>query len=117
MSLFIGGLPWDCSEEDIRQAFAKVGLTMVSARIPRNEASGKARGHSFVEMASQEEAQRAVTPFFPTAALDRICSLNINFYLMVSDSSVGDAVAALFPPPSRSSPPAKNRGQLLACII
>ena len=58
MSLFIGGLPWDCSEEDIRQAFAKVGLTMVSARIPRNEASGKARGHSFVEMASQEEAQR-----------------------------------------------------------
>ena len=57
--LFVGGLSWDTTEESLRNFFSGVG-TVGSAVIIMDKFSGKSRGFGFVEMSSDEEAQKAI---------------------------------------------------------
>lgn len=57
--LFVGGLSWDTTEDSLRNLFAQVG-TVASAQIITDKFTGKSRGFGFVEMGSDEEAQRAI---------------------------------------------------------
>lgn len=60
--LFVGNLPYDATEEDIRQHFSAVGsLSYVS--IPLDRETGKKRGFAFVEFADAEQAQAAILQF------------------------------------------------------
>lgn len=57
--LFVGNLPYDATEEEIRQHFSTVGnLSYVS--IPLDRETGKKRGFAFVEFADAEQAQEAI---------------------------------------------------------
>jgi cold-inducible RNA-binding protein len=58
--LFVGNLSFDVSDDDLRQAFSEAG-SCSSASIVRDRMTGKSRGFGFVEMTSEEEAQRAVS--------------------------------------------------------
>jgi len=58
--LYVGNLPYDTSEQDLQTLFAGAG-TVDSVNVMRDMATGRARGFAFVEMASDEEAQNAVT--------------------------------------------------------
>jgi RNA recognition motif-containing protein len=60
--LFVGNLPYDATEEEIRQHFSTVGnLSYVS--IPLDRETGKKRGFAFVEFADAAQAQAAIQQF------------------------------------------------------
>jgi cold-inducible RNA-binding protein len=58
--LYVGNLSYNTSEQDLQTLFAGAG-TVDSVNVMRDMATGRARGFAFVEMASEEEAQKAVT--------------------------------------------------------
>ena len=57
--LYVGGLPYSSTEESLRAAFSKAG-TVESSVIIKDKMTGRSRGFGFVEMASGEEAQKAI---------------------------------------------------------
>ena len=57
--LFVGNLPFTATEAELRELFASVG-TCESVALMTDRMTGRARGFGFVEMSSDEEAQRAV---------------------------------------------------------
>lgn len=57
--LFVGGLSWDTTEDSLRNFFAASG-TVVSATVITDKYTGKSKGFGFVEMGSEEEAQKAM---------------------------------------------------------
>jgi RNA recognition motif-containing protein len=60
--LFVGGLPFSTSTEDLRQLFSQVeGVDNVSVVTDRD--TGQSRGFGFVEMATSEAANEAVRKF------------------------------------------------------
>lgn len=60
--LYVGGLSYDTSESTLRETFAKAG-TVESASIIMDKMSGRSKGFGFVEMSSDEEAQKAIEMF------------------------------------------------------
>lgn len=60
--LYVGGLPYSTTEDAIKSAFSQAG-TVESATIITDKMTGRSRGFGFVEMSSDEEAQKAVEMF------------------------------------------------------
>jgi RNA recognition motif-containing protein len=57
--LFVGGLSWDTTTDDLRTAFSKFGTIVDVAVIP-DRATGRSRGFGFVTFESPEQADDAV---------------------------------------------------------
>jgi RNA recognition motif-containing protein len=57
--LYVGGLPYRTTEEELKEAFMVVG-NVESAIIIIDRMSGRSKGFGFVEMATEEEAQAAI---------------------------------------------------------
>ena len=57
--LYVGGLPYSTSEDDLKEAFAKAG-TVESATIISDRMSGRSKGFGFVEMSTDDESQAAI---------------------------------------------------------
>lgn len=57
--LFVGSLSWDTTDDSLRNFFAQAG-TVVSATVLKDKFTGRSRGFGFVEMASDEDAQKAI---------------------------------------------------------
>jgi cold-inducible RNA-binding protein len=57
--LFVGNLSFQATEEDLRELFAQAG-TVDTVRIITDQFTGRPRGFGFVEMATKEEATKAV---------------------------------------------------------
>lgn len=60
--LYVGNLPYDTGEQDLQALFGRAG-TVESVNVMRDMATGRARGFAFVEMASDEDAQKAIAEF------------------------------------------------------
>ena len=60
--LYVGNLPYTTGETELQDLLSKAG-TVESVRVMRDAATGRARGFAFVEMATDEEAQKAATEF------------------------------------------------------
>ena len=58
--LFVGNLPYETGESDLQALFSRAG-TVESVKVMRDMATGRARGFAFVEMSSDEEAQKAIS--------------------------------------------------------
>ena len=58
--LYVGNLPYSVTEERLQQHFAQHG-SVISARIITDKFTGRSKGFGFVEMSSDQEAERAVT--------------------------------------------------------
>jgi len=59
MNMYVGNLPFDVSDEELRASFEAYGQ-VVSANVIKDKYSGESRGFGFVEMSSKEEAQAAI---------------------------------------------------------
>jgi RNA recognition motif-containing protein len=57
--LYVGNLPYKCTDEELTELFSRAG-TVDNVRVMRDQATGRARGFAFVEMASDEDAQKAI---------------------------------------------------------
>lgn len=60
--LYVGNLSFDTVEADIRSLFEQAGKVEDCALIT-DKFTGKSRGFAFVTMASQDEAQKAISQF------------------------------------------------------
>ncbi len=57
--LYVGGLPYSTTEDELRSAFSQAG-SVDTATIIMDKMSGRSKGFGFVEMTSDEEAQKAI---------------------------------------------------------
>jgi RNA recognition motif-containing protein len=59
MTIFVGGLSFQATQEDLSEVFAEYG-TVQSVKIPVDRETGKPRGFAFVEMSSETEEAAAI---------------------------------------------------------
>lgn len=57
--LYVGSLPYSTTEQQLSELFAQHG-TVQSAKVITDRYTGQSRGFGFVEMATGEEAQKAI---------------------------------------------------------
>jgi cold-inducible RNA-binding protein len=58
--LYVGNLPYSATEDQLTDLFSRAGQ-VDNVRVMRDMATGRARGFAFVEMASDDDAQKAVS--------------------------------------------------------
>lgn len=58
--LYVGNLSFNVTEEDLRELFAKYG-EVTSVSLLKDKFSGRSRGFAFVELANNEEADKAIS--------------------------------------------------------
>jgi RNA recognition motif-containing protein len=58
--LYVGNLPYETGEAELQELFARAG-DVEKVTVMRDMATGRARGFGFVEMSSDDEAQKAIT--------------------------------------------------------
>jgi RNA recognition motif-containing protein len=59
MKLYVGGLPYQTTEQDLVDLFSQVGQ-VTSASVITDRDSGRSRGFGFVELSNDEEGQAAI---------------------------------------------------------
>ncbi len=59
MNIYVGNLPREATEADLREAFQAFGQ-VATVTIIKDKFSGESRGFGFVEMPSKDEAQAAI---------------------------------------------------------
>lgn len=57
--LFVGNIPYSSNEDDLKKLFSEAG-TVESVAIITDRHSGRSKGFGFVEMATDEEAKKAI---------------------------------------------------------
>ncbi len=57
--LYVGSLPYSTTDQQLSEVFSQYG-TVQSAKVITDRYTGQSRGFGFVEMATNEEAQKAI---------------------------------------------------------
>lgn len=74
--LYVGGIPYTSTNEDLKAHFSQAG-TVTSAQIIIDKMTNRSKGFGFVEMASEEEAQKAIAMFHDQDFQGRRLTVNI----------------------------------------
>jgi RNA recognition motif-containing protein len=59
MSIYVGNLSYQVTEEDLKRAFAEYG-TVGRVQLPTDRETGRPRGFAFVEMESEADEAKAI---------------------------------------------------------
>ncbi len=62
VKLYVGNLAFSTTEEELKTLFAQAG-TVVSVALIKDRYSGESKGFGFIEMDTQEAAQKAISTF------------------------------------------------------
>jgi len=62
IKLYVGNLSFTTTEDAIRTLFAQAG-TVTSVEVIKDRFTGNSKGFAFVQMSSQQEAEKAITMF------------------------------------------------------
>ena len=73
--IYVGGLPYAATEQQLSDLFAQHGA-VESARVITDKFTGQSRGFGFVEMSSDEEAQKAIAALNGTQMDGRTLTVN-----------------------------------------
>ena len=73
--VYVGNLPFSTTEEELQSLFSEAG-TVVSATIISDRQTGRSRGFGFVEMSSEDEAQKAIAMINGRTLQDRALVVN-----------------------------------------
>lgn len=60
--LFVGGLPFTTTEQELQDMFSKAGK-IVSVKIITDKFTGRSKGFGFVEFETDDEAKKAIEMF------------------------------------------------------
>lgn len=74
--LYIGGIPYTTTNEDLKAHFGAAG-TVTSAQIIIDKMTGRSKGFGFVEMSSDEEANKAIAMFHDQDFMGRKLTVNV----------------------------------------
>ncbi|MDR3608058.1 MAG: RNA-binding protein [Oligoflexia bacterium] len=58
--LYVGNLPFGAEDQQLEALFAADGRQVASVRILTDRETGRSRGFGFVEMATEDDAQKAI---------------------------------------------------------
>lgn len=75
MKIYVGNLPYEATEQELRDEFATFG-EVGSVNIIKDRYSGRSRGFGFVEMASVSEGQAAIAGLNGKAFKDQTLTVN-----------------------------------------
>ena len=75
MRIYVGGLPYQTTEQDLLDLFAQVGH-VTSATVITDRASGRSKGFGFVEMSNDQEARTAIERLNGTVLGNRTIVVN-----------------------------------------
>ncbi len=75
MNIYVGNLPRQATEDDVRETFQAFGQ-VASVAVIKDRDTRASRGFGFVEMSSQEEAQSAIAGLNGTELMGS--ALNVN---------------------------------------
>ena len=73
--LYVGNLPYSVDQAQLEQAFAPFG-TVESAIVINDRDTGRSKGFGFVEMGSDDEAQKAIAELNGTSMDNRQITVN-----------------------------------------
>ena len=73
--LFVGNLPFNTTENDLQDHFAQAG-SVIAVNIMQDRATGRSRGFAFIEMGSQEDANKAISMFHQKDFQGRALTVN-----------------------------------------
>ena len=73
--LYVGNLPYSTSEDELRELFSRAG-NVDTVNVVRDSGTGRARGFAFVEMATDDEAKKAVEELNETQMGGRTLAVN-----------------------------------------
>lgn len=73
--LYVGGLSYDSTQDSLKNYFSQAG-TVESAIIIMDKMTNRSKGFGFVEMATEEEAQKAIEMFNGKSFEDRNLTVN-----------------------------------------
>lgn len=73
--LFVGGLPFSMTSSDLKDLFSRAG-NVEEATVIVNRQTGRSKGFGFVEMSSEEEAQKAIEQLNGTEVEGRRITVN-----------------------------------------
>ena len=76
IKLYVGNLPYSTTEDDLRTLFAQAG-EVKSVAVIKDRDSGTSKGFGFIEMGTQEEAQKAISTFDGYSMGDRQLKVNM----------------------------------------
>ena len=74
--LFVGGLPYAVTSEDLNEQFGRCG-TVVSATVIADRVTGQSRGFGFVEMSTEAEAREAIAQLNGQTLQGRRLTVNV----------------------------------------
>ncbi len=75
MNIYVGNLPYNLTEDDLKAAFSEFG-EVSSANIIMDKMSGQSKGFGFVEMPDDSEADQAVKALNESALNARNIKVN-----------------------------------------
>jgi RNA recognition motif-containing protein len=75
MRLYVGGLPYQTTEDELINLFQQVG-NVATATIIIDRATGRSKGFGFVEMSDSQEAQDAIARLNGTTLGNRTITVN-----------------------------------------
>lgn len=128
--LYVGNFPYETGEAELQGLFARAG-TVETVKVMRDMATGRARGFAFVEMSTEDEAQKAIAELNEyqlggaqslrqrSAAEARICrrvrrrrvAASLRAALVSSRKTGGGQGGRLVPSPRRAAWPVIRRQQ------
>ena len=73
--IYVGGLPYSATESELSDLFAQHG-TVESVNVITDKFTGQSRGFGFVEMATKEEAEAAISALNSTEMGGRTLTVN-----------------------------------------
>ena len=73
--IYVGGLPYSATEQELSSLFATHG-SVESARVITDKFTGQSRGFGFVEMSTGEEANKAIAALNGTQMGGRTLTVN-----------------------------------------
>ena len=59
MTIYVGNLPYQATEDDLREVFAEYGA-IKRVSVPADRETGRVRGFAFVEMAEEAQEDAAI---------------------------------------------------------
>lgn len=73
--LYVGSIPFQASEDAIRELFSAIG-EVESVKIITDAQTGQSKGFGFVEMSTEEDAGKAVSELNGTSFMERTIVVN-----------------------------------------
>ena len=73
--LYVGNLSYTTTEQDLQEAFAKIG-EVVSCNLIVDQTNGRSKGFGFVEMATDEDAEKAISTMNGSSFMTRTITVS-----------------------------------------